>query len=179
MNAYSGPPLGRRCLNQPLAGCHRRYRPRVQPFESIELTIRCLEDPAAHVRLYDRYFIDQDGIGFSVEAHADGLHARIGPVEVWKWDHTDPATFLSGLAEDFRGWDGERTWYTNHLTIQAVYHSRGRVALTWTLQPWLTRADSWRASLTTWLEAGAQMSRLADDMETFLPMPWTRPSPNH
>ena len=151
----------------------------MQPAEATELTIRCLQDPAAYIRLHDPFVIDQDGIGFSVEAHADGLHARIGAVEVWVWDDTDLATFLAGLAADFRGWDGERTWHTNHLTVQAVYHSRGHVALTWTLQPWLTRADSWRASLTTWLEAGAQMSRLADDIHAFLPTPSPRPSPNH
>jgi hypothetical protein len=150
----------------------------VQSVEPTELTIRCLEDPAAYIRLYDAFVIDQDGIGFSIEAHAEGLHAHIGPVEVWVWDAPDLAAFLTGLAEDFRGWTGERSWQTNHLTVEAVYHSRGHVALTWTLQPWLTRADSWRASLTTWIEAGAHMSRLADDMHAFLPIPWTPRSPN-
>jgi hypothetical protein len=150
----------------------------VQLAEPTELIIRCLEDPAAYVRLYDRFVIDRDGIGFSVEAHAEGMHACIGPVEVWIWDAPDLAAFLAGLAEDFRGWTGERAWQTNHLKVRAVYQSRGHVALTWTLQPRLTGADSWRASLTTWVEAGAQMSRLADDVDTFLPVPWTRPSPN-
>jgi hypothetical protein len=150
----------------------------VQPTEPTELTIRCLEHPSTYLRLYDRYLIDHDGTGFSVEAHAEGLHAHIGPVEVWIWDDTDLATFLTGLADDFRGWDSERIWHTNHLTVQAVYHSRGHVALTWTLQPWLTRADSWRARLTTWQEAGAQMSSLANSMRAFLPTPGPRPAPN-
>jgi hypothetical protein len=48
----------------------RRCRPRVQLAEPTDLIIRCLDNPAAYVRLYDRFAIDQDGIGSSVEAHA-------------------------------------------------------------------------------------------------------------
>jgi hypothetical protein len=143
-----------------------------------ELTIRCLEDPAVSIRLYDRFFPDQYGIGFSVEASADGLHALVGPVEVWVWDDADLPSFLANLAESFRGWTGERAWRTNHLELRAVYHSRGHVALTWTLQPWITRPDSWRASVTTWLEAGAQMSNIAAEMQAFLPKPHAGAPPN-
>lgn len=138
----------------------------VQP---TELTIRCQEDPTTYVRIYDPYVIDSDGTAFSIEAHADGLHAHISPIEVWVGYDTGLATFLAGLAEDFRGWDGERAWHTNHLTVRAVHHSRGHVALTWTLRHRLTRAGSWRVSLTMWQEAGAQMSRLADEMHGLLP----------
>lgn len=146
--------------------------------EPVELTIRCLEDPAVSIRLYDRFFPDEYGIGFSVQARADGLHASVGPVEVWVWDDADLPGFLAGLAEDFRGWTAERTWRTNYLAVQAVFHSRGHVALTWTLQPWVSRTGSWRASVTTWLEAGAQMATLADDMELFLPSPRRGTTPN-
>jgi hypothetical protein len=142
--------------------------------EDVEVTIRCLDDPAVFVRLYDRFFPDEYGVGFSIEAQADGLRASVGPVEVWVWDDADLPGFLAGLAEDFRGWAGERTWQTNHLKVQAVFHSRGHVALTWTLRPWVSRGDSWQTTVTTWLEAGAQMSTLADDIREFLPDPRTR-----
>jgi hypothetical protein len=127
------------------------------------------------VRLYDRYFPDETGIGFSVEARADGpqtLHAVI-EAEVWVWDNADLPGFLAGLAEDFRGWTEERVWRTNTLAVRAVFHSRGHVAMTWTLKPWTTQPDTWQACITTWVGAGAQMSAVAADMNTFLP----RPSP--
>ena len=150
-----------------------RYRHRVGVDEPAELIIRSNEDPGVFVRLHDRFFPDEYGIGFSVEAHVGGpqdLHARIG-AEVWVWDDSWLPGFLAGLAEDFRGWSEERLWRTNHLAVRAVFHSRGHVALTWTLQPWTTQPDTWQASITTWVEAGAQMSALAADMNAFLPMP--------
>jgi hypothetical protein len=132
------------------------------------LTVRCLENPDTTVRLYDPYFPDEDGIGFSVEVGADGLRAACGPVEVWVEDVDLPA-FIAGLADDFAGRAGHRTWSANHLTIDATRHSRGRVCLRWTLQARLTRADGWSASVTTWLESGAQLIRLADEMRLLLP----------
>ncbi|MFC3500024.1 DUF6228 family protein [Micromonospora krabiensis] len=139
------------------------------PADPDELVIRCVENPDATVRLYDRYFPDEYGTGFSVELQADGMRARFSPVEVWVWDDVDLPDFVAGLADDFRGWTGKRSWSSNHLTVDASYHSRGWVDLRWTLQPWLTRADGWSASVTTWVEAGAQMSRLAGDLRRFLP----------
>lgn len=138
------------------------------PDDPDELVIRCLENPDTTVRMYDRYFPDEYGIGFSIELDADGMCARFGPVEVCVWDADLPA-FVTGLSEDFGGWTGQRSWSTNHLTVDAGYHSRGHVALRWTLQPHLTHMDSWTASVTTWVEAGAQMSRLAANLRRFLP----------
>lgn len=148
-----------------------RYRRQVRhaPADPDELTVRCLENPDVMVRLYDRYFPDEYGTGFSVELAADGMRACFGPVEVWVWDDVDLPAFVAGLADDFRGWTGQRTWWTHHLSVNASYHSRGLVTLRWTLQPWLTGADGWSASVTTWVEAGAQMGRLADDLCLFLP----------
>jgi hypothetical protein len=146
--------------------------------EPAELIVRSLEDPSVFVRLYDRFFIDQDGTGFFVEAQADGLRACVGPVEVSVWDRTGLPGFLTRLAENFRGWNGERTWHNNDLKVQAVFYSGGHVAVTWMLQPWNAGSETWRASVTTWVEAGAQMSTLADDMHAFLPSPRTRSSAN-
>lgn len=148
-----------------------RYRHRVRhtPAGPDELTVRCLENPDVTVRLYDRHFPDEYGTGFSAELEADGMRGCFGPVEVWVWDDVDLPTFVASLADDFRGWIGQQTWSANHLKVDASYHSRGRVALRWTLQSRLTRPDGWSASVTTWIEAGAQMSRLADELRLFLP----------
>ena len=43
-------------------------------------------------------------------------------------------------------------------SVRAGFHSGGHVALTWNLHRWLTRSDTWQASITTWLEAGEQMT---------------------
>jgi hypothetical protein len=71
------------------------------------------------------------------------------------------------------GWSGSRSWATNHLKLTAAFHSRGHVELRWTLRPRVSRQDSWEASVTTWLEAGQQMTMLTADIRAFL----TRPQP--
>ncbi|WP_239134570.1 DUF6228 family protein [Rugosimonospora africana] len=110
-------------------------------------------------------------MGFSVDARAEGLHAQLPGVEVWVWDEAGLPEFISQLAADYRGWPDERAWQTNHLTVRATFHSRGYVALTWDLHPWVSRPDTWQASITTLLEAGEQMSNLAADIREFLPIP--------
>ncbi|WP_412538483.1 DUF6228 family protein [Longispora sp. K20-0274] len=139
-----------------------------------EVFVRCVHDPDVSVRLYDRYFPDEYGVGFSARVQAPGLQAEVGPVEVWVWDAADLPGFLAGLAADYTGWEGERTWSTNHLAVRATFHSRGYVALTWVLQPRLSLTESWEARLTTWQEAGAQMATIADELREFLPSPSTR-----
>lgn len=133
--------------------------------DSAELAVRCQENPGVAVKLVDRYVPEPTGVGFGVIALADGLTARVDG-EVWVWQD-DLAHFLQGLADDFRGWDGERVWRAHHLELRARFHSRGHVSLTWTL--WATTtSDTWQASITTWLEAGAQMATLAADVHRFL-----------
>ncbi len=136
--------------------------------ESPEIIVRSQDDPDTRVRLFGRYFPDEHGTGFAVELCADGLRARLDSVETWVWDHEYLHDFLARLAADFRGWYGERTWNTNHLTLRAVFRSGGHVGLTWTLMSRTTQEDSWRASATTWLEAGEQMTALAADVREFL-----------
>ncbi|WRZ87764.1 DUF6228 family protein [Streptomyces sp. NBC_01007] len=137
--------------------------------EPAELTVRCQDDRAVCVRLRDLFDEDEDCVHYAIEACAPGLNARLDGVAAWNWDG-DLAPFLEGLARDFRGWDGERVWRTNDrdLTVTAVFRSGGHVGLTWTLRPWRTSVDSWDASVTTWLEAGEQMSALATDVRHFL-----------
>ncbi|WP_223856249.1 DUF6228 family protein [Streptomyces toxytricini] len=97
------------------------------------------------------------------------MTARVDDVVAWVGDGGLPA-FLDGLAADYRGWDGERSWQTldRDLTVSAVFRSGGHVGLTWAVQPWRQAAGDWSASVTTWLEAGEQMASLAADVRAFL-----------
>jgi hypothetical protein len=137
--------------------------------EPAEVTVRCQDDRDVHVRLCDLFVQDEDCVHYAIEAGAPGLNARLDGVAAWNWNG-DLAPFLEGLARDFRGWQGERVWQTNDrdLTLRAVFRSGGHVGLTWTLRPWRTPVDSWDASVTTWLEAGEQMSALAADVRQLL-----------
>jgi hypothetical protein len=92
-------------------------------------------------------------------------------VFVYVWDAQYLPDFLDGLAADFRGWEGSRSWAANHLKLTADFHSRGHVELRWALRPWDSRRDSWEATVTTWLEAGQQISGLAADVRAFLARP--------
>ena len=141
--------------------------------DDLSLTIRCQEFREAAVRLHGRYFPDEYGVGFSIDARAGGLRAELGDVRVWGYDDVWLPDFIAGLAADYRGWTGERTWETGHLSIRARWRAGGHVALTWALESRLARSDSWHASMTTWLEAGEQMTTLAADLSEFLPLPKT------
>ncbi|MFE0737736.1 DUF6228 family protein [Streptomyces sp. NPDC058855] len=134
-----------------------------------DVVIRCADRPAVGVRFRDRFSFDADSVHYAVEAWAPGLTARVDEVVAWPWDR-GLAPFLEELAADFRGWEGERTWGTHDrdLSVAAVFSSGGHVGLTWTLRPWPDAARGWSASVTTWLEAGEQMTSLAADLRHFL-----------
>ncbi|MET3985634.1 DUF6228 family protein [Streptomyces sp. PvR034] len=142
------------------------------------VTIRCQDNSAVGVTFCDRFSFDEDSVHYAVELRAPGLTARANEVVAWTWD-SDLAPFLEGLASDYRGWDGERSWETNDkdLTVAAVFRSGGYVGLTWALRPWPRAAGGWAASVTTWLEAGEQMSSFATDVRRFLSVePMERPA---
>ncbi|MFI7672273.1 DUF6228 family protein [Actinophytocola sp. NPDC049390] len=79
--------------------------------------------------------------------------------------------FLNGLAADFAGWAGERTWQNldGDLEVGARHVTGGYADLRWTLcsRPygWVR---PWSASVTVRVEAGEQMRGLAADMHRFL-----------
>ena len=110
-------------------------------------------------------------MGFAVEAVAPGLRLELDQVEISSWDDVWLPDFFVGLAEGYRGWAGRKEWRVNYLAVGATFHSGGHVALRWELRPWLSMADSWEASITTWVEAGEQMRRLAADLDGYLPRP--------
>ncbi|WP_247700365.1 DUF6228 family protein [Streptomyces sp. RM72] len=132
-------------------------------------TVRCRESPSVDVTFCDRFTFDADSVHYAVELRAPDLTARVDEVVAWIWD-SDLTTFLEELAAEYRGWEGERSWQTNDrdLTVSAVFRSGGHVGLTWSLQPWPQAAGGWGASVTTWLEAGEQMTTLAADVRHFL-----------
>jgi hypothetical protein len=78
--------------------------------------------------------------------------------------------FLEELAENFRGWEGTRTWssWRRELTASAVFRSRGRVAITWSLTRRIADEEEWRAEVTTVIEAGAEMSAVAAEVAAFI-----------
>jgi hypothetical protein len=93
------------------------------------------ENSAAQVRLHDCRFHGEYETTFAVDFHADGLDAHLGEVSVTPWDSGGLTRFMDGLAADFRGWGGTRSWAVNHLRLTAVFHSGGHVELCWTIQP--------------------------------------------
>ncbi|WP_031012941.1 DUF6228 family protein [Streptomyces sp. NRRL F-5727] len=96
---------------------------------------------------------------------------RWGSVEtlVRTWDGDGLDTFLSSLAEDFRGWDGARTWRSleRDLTISAEHRSGGYVHLTWGIHD-RPRSEQWCFETTTVHAAGEEMRIPAAEFQTFL-----------
>lgn len=130
-------------------------------------------DPARTLRLsgyeqHDPYFG-----GFGVEITAERLTASfsIGT------SHGDGlAEFLFGLAQDFRGWQGTRSWRSleNDLTLAAGYESGGHVRLTWTARRfgWNWHEDiHWSVSVEFVREAGEEMLDLAREVSSFFGEP--------
>ncbi|WP_330290712.1 DUF6228 family protein [Streptomyces sp. NBC_00576] len=135
------------------------------------VVIRCHDNSSVGVELCERYShsLDEDAVYFAVELRAPGLTARVDDVVAWAWG-SGLALFLEALASDFRGWNGERSWGSDDtdLAVSAVFRTGGYVGLTWTLCPWPAASGGWAASVTTWLEAGEQMTSLAADVRRFL-----------
>ncbi|MGW6703473.1 DUF6228 family protein [Streptomyces sp. NPDC054956] len=133
------------------------------------VTVQCRDTQAVGVEFRERSGPDSDCVRYTVELRAPGLSARVDEVVAWVPD-SELTRFLEGLASDYRGWDGERSWqtYDRDLAVSAVFRSGGYVGLTWTLRPWRSTEGGWTASVTTWLEAGEQMSSLAAAVRHFL-----------
>ncbi|MYS81002.1 hypothetical protein GTZ85_12460 [Streptomyces sp. SID5474] len=107
---------------------------------------------------------------YTVEIQAPGMAAHLDRVVGWTGEAREIAGFLTDLARDFGGWDGERRWHTDDrdLTVTAVFRSGGRVELTWELRPRRMGGCGWAASVTLVVEAGEQLAMLAADVRQFL-----------
>ncbi|MEU6719180.1 DUF6228 family protein [Nonomuraea sp. NPDC046802] len=134
----------------------------------MQVIIHSQKNPDVSVRLTNRRFAEEYETLFTIEARAEGLRAEVRDALASRWDREYLPDFIDGLASDFRGWAGRRTWHINHLALAATFHSGGHVALTWTLRPNdLFPDDSWETSTTTWLEAGEQLTAVAADIRAF------------
>ncbi|MFB7755683.1 DUF6228 family protein [Streptomyces sp. NPDC056121] len=110
---------------------------------------------------------ERDDLMLDFLVTAEGESARIEVmVRTWAGDGLD--VFLAGLAEEFRGWDGTRTWRSleDDLTL-AAEHAGSHVRLTWALHDRFPD-DEWRFEATTRHAPGEDMRRLAVEMRTFL-----------
>ncbi|WP_435972236.1 DUF6228 family protein [Streptomyces sp. Qhu_M48] len=88
------------------------------------------------------------------------------------WDGDGLHSFLSSLAEDFRGWQGVRTWHSLEydLTLSAEHRSGGHVHLTWGIHN-RPPAEEWHFETTTVHAAGEDMQHLAAEIHALLISP--------
>lgn len=79
------------------------------------------------------------------------------------------AAFLRSLAEDWRGWTGERTWESleRTLTIGARHEPLGHVVLTFTLREHHV-PDPWIAAAPVRIAAGEDLRSLAEALTDHL-----------
>ncbi len=131
----------------------------------MEVVITCLEQADIQIRLLDHAAFDEDIASVGVALRAPGLKVDSGAELT---DRDGLARFFAGLVEDFTGWTGERTWRSQHdeLAVTAVFHSGGRVELRWRVSEQLN--GTWSAGVTTWVNAGEDMSRIAADITELL-----------
>ncbi|MFF5390342.1 DUF6228 family protein [Streptomyces sp. NPDC013012] len=89
-------------------------------------------------------------------------------VRTWDGDGLD--TFLSSLAEDFRGWEETRSWRSleRDLTISAEHRPGGYVHLTWGIHHDRPPSEEWHFETTTVHAAGEEMRSLAAEFQMFL-----------
>ncbi|MZD06466.1 hypothetical protein GTW43_15370 [Streptomyces sp. SID5785] len=113
-----------------------------------------------------RRYEDEPTLDFLVRAQGPWGNVETS-VETWGGDGLD--TFLVSLAEDFRGWEGVRTWHSlcYDLTLAAEHHAGGHVQLTWRI---CDRAPSeeWHFETCTVHAAGEEMRNLAAEIHTFI-----------
>ncbi|MFD8255068.1 DUF6228 family protein [Streptomyces werraensis] len=105
-------------------------------------------------------------LDFLVQAR--GRWGSVGTM-VRTWDGDGLDTFLAALAEDFRGWQGARTWQSLRyaLTLSAEHRSGGYVQLTWVISDGVP-AEEWRFETSTYHEAGEGMRTLTADVRAFI-----------
>jgi hypothetical protein len=74
--------------------------------------------------------------------------------------------FFSKLADDWQGWDGERTYETleHDLVLRATH--RGHVRIDVSLNE--TKVDGWSASASILIEAGEELSQICFDVATLV-----------
>ncbi|GLZ81173.1 hypothetical protein Afil01_59800 [Actinorhabdospora filicis] len=107
-------------------------------------------------------FSGQPAADFLIRIETDGLSVRTPCVPT-----PTLAAFVQGLADDFRGWPGERAWRDGTLAVTAVHRSPGRVELTWTVEDGHYDDLEWSVTAHTTHDAGEAMLSLARDLRAF------------
>jgi hypothetical protein len=112
------------------------------------------------------YLASDDMVEYTVRLSGNGLAAEALVLSLNTAGSGLPA-FLAQLGEDFRGWNGTRTWENpdHDLGVEATWSSRGHVELRWWITPSIY--DKWSASVVVEVEAGAEMSALASELSSF------------
>jgi hypothetical protein len=115
------------------------------------------DDRDALVRL-SYHPVDQDFGTLAVEIRAGGLAYD---ESVLSAGGDGLAAFLAGLAADWRGWDGPRTWdaIEHGMTIEATHHGK-RVELLFIVRR-DNRPDAWEARLPILVAPGESLARVA------------------
>ncbi len=104
-------------------------------------------------------------LDFLVNARGEWLCVEVS-VRTWGGDGLD--AFLEELAEDFRGWEGARSWRSleRDLTLSAERGPGGYVHLTWGLHD-RPPSSEWHFETTTVHAPGEAMRNLAADVREF------------
>ena len=97
-----------------------------------------------------------------------GLATEFGTVRTTVWEYRSSlATFVSGLADDWQGFDGTREYLSTEgqLALRCTHDGLGAVECEVTLrQPW---PPTWSTSAVLTLGAGAHLATFAADVEAF------------
>lgn len=139
---------------------NRRFAGKIPPMD--EVVIR---PTTGHVGL--RLFAPERRGGtpvpdyFLVEAGDSQASARL---RVYVYEPANLASFFAGMAREWRGWSGEKTWESieGELGLRAVADGKGHVTLSVRLQ-----AQPWRFEGRALLEAG-RLERLAAEIAEFI-----------
>jgi hypothetical protein len=125
--------------------------------ESAVVEFRSNDDERSVLRL-TYHAADSDFGTLAVEVRADGLQCDSDALTL-RGDGLD--TFLAGVAADWRGWDGTRTWNAleHGLSLEATHRGR-RVELLFIVRRDHI-ADAWQVRLPILVAPGEPLSRLA------------------
>lgn len=113
-----------------------------------------------------------DGIFLAAEVavRADGLTASTSAILMGR--DQDLGRYFSGLAADWRGWQGVRRWEAleHQVELEASHDGRARVTLAVTIRRSRAAfaADAWSARVVIAIEAGEQLSTVASDLASLL-----------
>ena len=105
-----------------------------------------------------------DADHWSARLEAPGLSAA---TSVYAYRGEELAAFLRGVADDWRGWDGEHSWSSleGEVELRLATDRLGHVTVRVALVPDLVR--SWRAGAELMVDAG-DLQRLAARAATFV-----------